>query len=89
MNAAKVTLTSTVLAAAFGLALGLMSAPGDTYACHKEGGSDQKDCGDGEVCSFSLMRWSEHRLGWQGTGGRCKLIKFRSGRKNLVLRHST
>ena len=35
MNAAKMTLTSTVLAAALGLALGLISTPGDSYACHK------------------------------------------------------
>ena len=37
MKTAKVTLTSAILAAALGLALGLMSAPGDSYACHSGG----------------------------------------------------
>ncbi len=49
MNAAKVTLTSTILAAAFGLALGLSAVPSDSYACHKgnvEHGN-QTDCDNG------------------------------------------
>ncbi len=49
MNAAKVTLTSTILAAALGLALGLMAAPGNSYACHKDGAlhGNQTDCNNG------------------------------------------
>ena len=50
MNAAKVTLTSTILAAALGLALGLMAAPGNSYACHKDGAlhGKQTDCDNGD-----------------------------------------
>ncbi len=49
MNAAKVTLTSTILAAALGLALGLSAAPGNSYACHKDGAlhGNQTDCDNG------------------------------------------
>ena len=49
MNAAKVTLTSTILAAALGLALGLSAAPGNSYACHKDGAfhGNQTDCNNG------------------------------------------
>ncbi len=59
MNAAKVTLTSTILAAALGLALGLMAAPGNSYACHKDGAlhGNQTDCdngGDGIVYEATL-----------------------------------
>ncbi len=48
MNAAKMTLTATVLAAAFGLVLGLSAVPSDSYACHHglEHGKET-DCGAG------------------------------------------
>ncbi len=49
MNAAKVTLTSTILAAALGLALGLSAVPSGSYACHKDGAlhGNQTDCDNG------------------------------------------
>ena len=48
MNAAKFTLTSTVLAAALGLALGLTAVPSDSYACHKDTAhGKQADCDNG------------------------------------------
>ena len=48
MNTAKITLTATVLAAAFGLVLGLSAVPSGSYACHKntEHGN-QTNCGGG------------------------------------------
>ncbi len=56
MNAAKTTLVSTVVAAAFGLALGLSAVPSGSYACNtgvKHGGSAEgQPCGvaaSGEV----------------------------------------
>ncbi len=45
MNAAKVTLTSTILAAALGLALGLAAAPAEA---HHSGGHNKGGGGDGE-----------------------------------------
>ncbi len=48
MNAAKFTLTATVLAAALGLALGLTAVPSDSYACHKDTAhGNQADCDNG------------------------------------------
>ncbi len=48
MNAAKVTLTSTILAAALGLALGLSAVPSDSYACHKDTAhGNQANCDNG------------------------------------------
>ena len=35
MKIAKMTFVSTVVAAALGLALGLIGAPGNSYACHR------------------------------------------------------
>ncbi len=45
MNAAKVTLTATILAAALGLALGLAAAPAEA---HHSGGHNKGGGGDGE-----------------------------------------
>ena len=47
MNAAKVTLTSTILAATLGLALGLMSAPAQAHCAGKHTG-DHPHCTAGE-----------------------------------------
>ncbi len=46
MNAAKFTLTATVLAAAFGLTLGLMSAPAAAHDCLRHGDPNHKHCDD-------------------------------------------
>ena len=65
MNAAKVTLTSTILAAALGLGLGLISTPGDSYACHKNANqhkpSNTDPCVDPEPAE--LVRTDVH---WGG-----------------------
>lgn len=47
MNAAKMTLVSTVLAAAFGLALGLMSTPAQAHCPHR-GSLDHFHCDGGD-----------------------------------------
>ncbi len=47
MNAAKVTLTSTILAAALGLAFGLMNTPAQAHTTACETKPDHKHCGGG------------------------------------------
>ncbi len=59
MNTANITLTSTVLVASLGLALGLMSAPAaqadpaDQDGCHT-----LKDCGGGDDCGTNHVTFS-------------------------------
>ncbi len=53
MNAAKMTLVSTVVAAALGLALGLIGAPADSYACHRFTDHGSQTCGGGGPIQFT------------------------------------
>ncbi len=59
MNAAKVTLTSTILAAALGLAFGLMSTPAQahTTACLTK--PDHKHCPDGGAIEYAVKLTTE------------------------------
>ncbi len=54
MNAAKVTLTSTILAATLGLALGLMSAPAAAHDCSRHGDPNHKHCDSEPETTFAV-----------------------------------
>ena len=52
MNTAKMTLVSTVVAAAFGLALGLMSTPAQAHCPHKDS-LDHRHCDGGGTINYT------------------------------------
>ena len=90
MNAAKVTLISTVLAAALGLAFGLMSTPAQAHTTACVTKPDHKHCGDGGT-TFTVQLFDEDGVSTGAfdfcpLGGQCGLIVVTPNTRGNVLR---
>ncbi len=93
MNAAKVTLTSTILAAALGLAFGLMNTPAQAHTTACETKPDHKHCGGGgttfTVQLFDEFGGSTGAFDFCPWGDLCGAIEVTPNTRENVLRSDT
>ncbi len=88
MNAAKVTLTSTILAAALGLGLSLWATPAQSHACrHHDESEDHCNRGDEQLddTGFEVIldRLTDSADGSVGAGGECTGTTDRLAKEGL------